>query len=141
MPYKQFQQTRSFKHFNKHLASNFKRGIMTSDVNDGENGGAWAIGDVSMVAVLVVVEFEKSNDEEAVVLSASRAASIVVDAANATILSSLLKCIMADYRKHSGSVDESANLKDPKPEANEEVEEFFILNSKSLANLIMYPVS
>ncbi|GKG53294.1 hypothetical protein Tco_0552562, partial [Tanacetum coccineum] len=31
-------------------------------------------------------EFEKSNDEEADVLSASRAASTVVDAANATIL-------------------------------------------------------
>ncbi|GKC63112.1 hypothetical protein Tco_1095710, partial [Tanacetum coccineum] len=28
---------------------------MTSDVNDGDNGGAWAVGGVSMVVVITVV--------------------------------------------------------------------------------------
>nr|GFD35866.1 hypothetical protein [Tanacetum cinerariifolium] len=28
---------------------------MTSDVNDGQNGGAWTVGGVSMVVPMVVV--------------------------------------------------------------------------------------
>ncbi|PWA78877.1 DDB1-CUL4 associated factor 1 [Artemisia annua] len=86
-----------------------------------------AAGDAAaeLVKTAALEEFEKSNDEEAAVLSASRAASTVVDAANATEVS----------RNHSSSVDESANLKEPEPEANEEVEEFFIPDSESLAKL------
>ncbi|GJS30218.1 DDB1- and CUL4-associated factor homolog 1 [Tanacetum coccineum] len=86
-----------------------------------------AAGDAAaeLVKTAALEEFEKSNDEEVAVLSASRAASTVVDAANATEVS----------RNHSGSVDEPANLKEPEPEANEEVEEFFIPNSESLAKL------
>ncbi|GJY71075.1 hypothetical protein Tco_0474778 [Tanacetum coccineum] len=49
-------------------------------------------------------EFEKSNDKEAVVLSASRATSPVVDATNATEVS----------RNHSGSVDEISNIRNPR---------------------------
>lgn len=42
---------------------------------------------------------------------------------------------MADHRTHSGGVDESANSKEPEPEANEEVEEYILPDSESLAKL------
>lgn len=42
---------------------------------------------------------------------------------------------MVDCRSNSGGVGESDNSKEPEPEANEEVEEFSILDSESLAKL------
>ncbi|XP_024996261.1 DDB1- and CUL4-associated factor homolog 1 isoform X2 [Cynara cardunculus var. scolymus] len=78
-----------------------------------------------LVKTAALEEFKRTNDEEAAVLSASRAASTVVDAANATEVS----------RSHNADGGESANPKEPEPETTEEVEEFFILDCESLAKL------
>ncbi|XP_071741700.1 DDB1- and CUL4-associated factor homolog 1 [Rutidosis leptorrhynchoides] len=88
-----------------------------------------AAGDAAaeLVKTAATEEFKKTNDEEAAVLCASRAASTVVDAANATELS----------RTQSSGVGESGNSKEPEPEPedNEEVEEYIIPDSESLAKL------
>ncbi|KAJ0802302.1 putative transcription factor WD40-like family [Helianthus annuus] len=85
-----------------------------------------AAGDAAaeLVKTAALEEFKKTNDEEAAVLSASKAASTVVDAANAIEVS-----------RASADVSEPANSKEPEPEANEEVEEFFIPDSEFLAKL------
>ncbi|PSR93583.1 DDB1- and CUL4-associated factor 1 like [Actinidia chinensis var. chinensis] len=70
-------------------------------------------------------EFKKTNDEEAAVLAASRAASTVVDAANAIEVS----------RSSIGADGDSANAMGTEAEPNEESEEFFILDIDSLAKL------
>ncbi|GJW58177.1 hypothetical protein Tco_0104908 [Tanacetum coccineum] len=57
-----------------------------------------------LTRMLTQREFEISNDEEAVMLSASRATSTVVDAAIATEVS----------RNHSGSVDEILKIRNPR---------------------------
>ncbi|KAI3756159.1 hypothetical protein L1987_55975 [Smallanthus sonchifolius] len=86
-----------------------------------------AAGDAAaeLVKTAALEEFKKTNNEEAAVLSASQAASTVVDAANAIEVS----------RTHGADVSESANSKQPEPEAAEEVEEFFIPDSDTLAKL------
>ncbi|KAK9077793.1 hypothetical protein SSX86_006131 [Deinandra increscens subsp. villosa] len=86
-----------------------------------------AAGDAAaeLVKTAALEEFKKTNDEEAAVLSASKAASTVVDAANAIEVS----------RNHSADVSEPAKSKEPEPDASEEVEEFFIPDSESLAKL------
>ncbi|KAI3804589.1 hypothetical protein L1987_26248 [Smallanthus sonchifolius] len=86
-----------------------------------------AAGDAAaeLVKTAALEEFKKTNNEEAAVLSASQAASTVVDAANAIEVS----------RTQAADVSESANSKQPEPEAAEEVEEFFIPDSESLAKL------
>ncbi|KAL7599824.1 hypothetical protein Lser_V15G22858 [Lactuca serriola] len=86
-----------------------------------------AAGDAAaeLVKTAALEEFKKSNNEDAAVLSASQAASTVVDAANATEV----------CRNHNTGVSESANSKDPEPETNEETEEFFIPDAESLAKL------
>ncbi|KAI3690306.1 hypothetical protein L2E82_48286 [Cichorium intybus] len=86
-----------------------------------------AAGDAAaeLVKTAALEEFKKTNDEEAAVLSASRAASTVVDAANATEVS----------RTHNTGASESTNTKEPEPEPNEETEEFFIPDSESLSKL------
>ncbi|GJW05910.1 hypothetical protein Tco_1568333 [Tanacetum coccineum] len=62
------------------------------------------------------MEFEKSNDKEAVVLFASRATSPVVDAINVTEVS----------RNHSGSVDEISNIRNPRKMKRMSLEEFLL---------------
>lgn len=69
-------------------------------------------------------EFKTTNNEEAAVLAASRAASTVIDAANVIEVSS------------STSVnDDTMNQGVPEAETNEDVEEYFIPDSESLAQL------
>ncbi|KAF7138759.1 hypothetical protein RHSIM_Rhsim07G0173400 [Rhododendron simsii] len=70
-------------------------------------------------------EYRKTNDEEAAVLVASRTASTVIDAANAVEVS----------RSSSGMLADSMNSRGTVPEPNEEVEEFFIPDTDSLAKL------
>ncbi|KAL8264063.1 hypothetical protein R6Q59_022193 [Mikania micrantha] len=86
-----------------------------------------AAGDAAaeLVKTAALEEYKKANDEEAAVQSASQAASTVIDAANAIKVS----------RTQSVDVKESANTKEPEPEASEEVEEYFILDSESLSKL------
>ncbi|XP_076959228.1 DDB1- and CUL4-associated factor homolog 1-like [Bidens hawaiensis] len=86
-----------------------------------------AAGDAAaeLVKTAALEEFKKANNEEAAVQSASKAASTVVDAANAIEVS----------RTQNADVSEPANSKEPEPEASEEVEEFFIPDSESLAKL------
>ncbi|KAH0741223.1 hypothetical protein KY290_034266 [Solanum tuberosum] len=69
-------------------------------------------------------EFKKSNDEEAAVLAASKAASTVIDAA-----------IAVEVSRSAISEGESQDIKATAQEANEDVDEFFILDSDSLAKL------
>ncbi|KAA8521008.1 hypothetical protein F0562_011704 [Nyssa sinensis] len=71
------------------------------------------------------LEFKRTNDEEAAVSAASKAASTVVDAANAIEVS----------RSSTGVAADSMNSRGTEPETNEEAEEFFILGSDSLAEL------
>ncbi|KAL4564995.1 hypothetical protein LXL04_029076 [Taraxacum kok-saghyz] len=86
-----------------------------------------AAGDAAaeLVKTAALEEFKKTNDEEAAVLSASKAASTVVDAANATEVS----------RSHNTCASESATSKDPEPEPTEETEEFTIPDTESLSKL------
>ncbi|KAL3818395.1 hypothetical protein ACJIZ3_004300 [Penstemon smallii] len=83
-----------------------------------------AAGDYAaeVVKVAALEEYKKTNDEDAAVIAASRATSTVIDAANAVNLSS--------------NVDgDSANPKPMEPETNEDIGDFFILDSDSLAKL------
>ncbi|XP_059663011.1 DDB1- and CUL4-associated factor homolog 1 [Cornus florida] len=86
-----------------------------------------AAGDAAaeVVKTAALEEYKKSNDEEAAVLAASTAASTVVDAANAIEVSRASGSVAAD----------SMNLVGTEPETSEEAEEFFILDSDSLAKL------
>ncbi|KAK9279356.1 hypothetical protein L1049_013035 [Liquidambar formosana] len=86
-----------------------------------------AAGDsaAEVVKSAALEEFKTTNDEEAAVLAASRAASTVIDAANATEVSRNTSSINAD----------SVNTSAAEPNIKEEVEEFFILDTESLAKL------
>ncbi|KAI8547754.1 hypothetical protein RHMOL_Rhmol07G0220000 [Rhododendron molle] len=86
-----------------------------------------AAGDAAAEAVksASLEEYRKTNDEEAAVLVASRTASTVIDAANAVEVS----------RSSSGMLADSMNSRGTVPEPNEEVEEFFIPDTDSLAKL------
>ncbi|CAL5439733.1 unnamed protein product [Camellia sinensis] len=90
-----------------------------------------AAGDdaAEVVKSAALEEFKKTNDEEAAVLAASRAASTVVDAANAIEVSRGSIGADADSMNSRGTEPE------PEPEPNDEVEEFFILDTDSLAKL------
>ncbi|XP_052197040.1 DDB1- and CUL4-associated factor homolog 1 [Diospyros lotus] len=70
-------------------------------------------------------ELKRTGDEEAAVLSASIAASTVIDAASAIEMS----------RSSIGVCDDSIAPNGTEPEPNEEAEEFFILDIDSLAKL------
>ncbi|KAG6706329.1 hypothetical protein I3842_07G218400 [Carya illinoinensis] len=70
-------------------------------------------------------EFKTTKDEEAAVLAASRAASTVIDAANSIEVS----------RSSSSINNNSLNLHYTETETSEDVEEYFILDSESLAQL------
>ncbi|KAL9177209.1 hypothetical protein ABFS82_01G044400 [Erythranthe guttata] len=86
-----------------------------------------AAGDdaAEVVKTAALEEYRKTNDEEAAVLAASRAASTVIDAANAVTLS-----------RNSSNVDgDSENAKPAELEINEDVTEFVIPDSHSLAKL------
>ncbi|PHU29032.1 DDB1- and CUL4-associated factor -like protein 1 [Capsicum chinense] len=69
-------------------------------------------------------EFKKTNDEEAAVLAASKAASTVIDAA-----------IAVEVSRTAISEGESQEIKATVQEANEDADEFFVLDSDSLAKL------
>ncbi|KAJ8555323.1 hypothetical protein K7X08_012819 [Anisodus acutangulus] len=69
-------------------------------------------------------EFKKTTDEEAAVLAASKAASTVIDAA-----------IAVEVSRSAISEGESQDIKATAQEANEDVDEFFILDNDSLAKL------
>ncbi|KAA8528199.1 hypothetical protein F0562_035550 [Nyssa sinensis] len=86
-----------------------------------------AAGDAAaeVVKSAALEEFEKTNDEETAVLAAARAASTVVDAADAIEVSRSSSVVTADSMNSSGI--ESVT--------NEEAEEFLILDSDSLAKL------
>ncbi|KAI3468457.1 hypothetical protein Pfo_025120 [Paulownia fortunei] len=86
-----------------------------------------AAGDdaAEVVKTAALEEYRKTNDEEAAVIAASRAASTVMDAANAVTLS-----------RNSSNVDgDSGNSKPTELEISEDVAEFFIPDSYSLAKL------
>lgn len=86
-----------------------------------------AAGDsaAEVVKSAALEEFKKTDDEEAAVLAASRAASTVIDAGNAVDIS----------RRASGMDGDSTNSRDPEPETKEEADEFFILDNDSLSKL------
>lgn len=70
-------------------------------------------------------EYKSTGDEEAAILAASRAASTVIDAGNA----------IEAARSSIGINADSVSTKATEPDIKEEVEEFFILDTESLANL------
>ncbi|VFQ86507.1 unnamed protein product [Cuscuta campestris] len=84
-----------------------------------------AAGDAAaeVVKSAALEEFKKANDEEAAIVAASRAASTVVDAAIAV--------------KAARNVTSANDSQEPKPteKISEEVDDFFILDSFSLAKL------
>ncbi|GJW70271.1 hypothetical protein Tco_0127188 [Tanacetum coccineum] len=53
---------------------------MTSDVNDGDNGGAWAVGGVSMVVVITVVSGDVNVVEIVVDATALKIAALALSA-------------------------------------------------------------
>ncbi|XP_058091268.1 DDB1- and CUL4-associated factor homolog 1 isoform X2 [Magnolia sinica] len=85
-----------------------------------------AAGDAAaeLVKTAALEALKNTNDEEAAVLAASEAASTVVDAAMAIEVSSS-KDVNAD----------SSSSKAFEPEVDEELEEFFVLDDESLAQL------
>ncbi|CAI9094836.1 OLC1v1030640C1 [Oldenlandia corymbosa var. corymbosa] len=86
-----------------------------------------AAGDAAaeLVKTAALEEYRKANDEDAAVLAASRAASTVVDAANAV-----------EVARSSTAVDgDSTDAKAKELERDEDVNEFFLLDSDSLAKL------
>lgn len=86
-----------------------------------------AAGDAAaeVVKSAALEEFKTTNDEEAAVLAASKAASTVIDAANAIEVS----------RSSSNMNADPMNSRGTETEINEEVEEFFIMDADSLAQL------
>lgn len=88
-----------------------------------------AAGDAAaeVVKSAALEEFKTSKDEEAAVLAASKAASTVIDAA---------KAIEVSRNTWSANVDSlTLKGKGPEPESNDEVEDFVIPDSNSLAEL------
>ncbi|KAI3453945.1 hypothetical protein Pfo_010608 [Paulownia fortunei] len=86
-----------------------------------------AAGDdaAEVVKTAAFEEYRKTNDEEAAVNAASRAASTVIDATNAVALS-----------RSSSNVDgDLGHSKTAEPEIDEDIGEFFILDCDSLAKL------
>ncbi|KAF2313570.1 hypothetical protein GH714_011790 [Hevea brasiliensis] len=85
-----------------------------------------AVGDAAaeVVKSAALEEFKSSNKEEAAVLAASRAASTVIDAANAIEVS-----------RNSSSNDDSVALRGTETEGPEDAEEYFIPDSESLAQI------
>ncbi|GFP81592.1 ddb1- and cul4-associated factor homolog 1 [Phtheirospermum japonicum] len=77
-----------------------------------------------VVKTAALEEYNKTNDEEAAVLAASRAASTVIDAGSAVELS-----------RNSSNVDGDSGNSKTEPEMNEDVAEFSIPDSYSLAKL------
>ncbi|XP_042509316.1 DDB1- and CUL4-associated factor homolog 1-like [Macadamia integrifolia] len=86
-----------------------------------------AAGDAAaeLVKSAAIEEFKSTNDEEAAVLVASKAASTVIDAANATEVS------RSSNNLHEDSIDSMAR----EPEKDEELEGSFVLDNNSLAQL------
>ncbi|GER39787.1 DDB1- and CUL4-associated factor homolog 1 [Striga asiatica] len=86
-----------------------------------------AAGDdaAEVVKTAALEEYNKTKDEEAAVLAASRAASTVIDAANAVALA----------RNYRNADDISGNSKPTDPETSEDVLEFSIPDPPSLAKL------
>ncbi|CBI20820.3 unnamed protein product, partial [Vitis vinifera] len=86
-----------------------------------------AAGDAAaeVVKSAALEEFKTTNDEEAAILAASKAASTVIDAANAIEVS----------RSSSNMNADPMNSRGTETEINEEVEEFFIMDADSLAQL------
>ncbi|KAL0312274.1 UNVERIFIED_CONTAM: DDB1- and CUL4-associated factor1 [Sesamum radiatum] len=86
-----------------------------------------AAGDdaAELVKTAALEEYRKTNDEEAAVAAASRAASTVIDAADAVALS----------RSSNNSGGDSENSKPTESEINEDITEFFVPDSYSLAKL------
>lgn len=86
----------------------------------------WAAGDdaAEVVKTAALEEYRKTNDEEAAVLAASRAASTVIDAGNPV------------PPRNSSNVDsDSGDSKATDAEVNEDVTEFSIPDNHSLAKL------
>ncbi|XP_010246916.1 PREDICTED: DDB1- and CUL4-associated factor homolog 1 [Nelumbo nucifera] len=86
-----------------------------------------AAGDAAaeLVKSSALEEFKKTNDEEAAVLEASKAASTVIDAANSTEVS----------RSSTNVNEDPTSSRATEPEPDEELEGSFILDNDSLAQL------
>ncbi|KAJ4966233.1 hypothetical protein NE237_018082 [Protea cynaroides] len=78
-----------------------------------------------LVKSAAIEEFKSTKDEEAAVLAASKAASAVIDAANATEVS----------RSSNNLHEDSVDSKDAELEKDEELEGSFVLDNDSLALL------
>ncbi|KAL3587282.1 hypothetical protein D5086_014149 [Populus alba] len=115
----------------KDISDLVKKAVQAAEAEArGANAPAGAIkaaGDAAAedVKSAALEEFKSSNSEEAAVLAASRAASTVIDAANAIEVS----------RNSGGTNDDSINLGGVEPEVNEDAEEYFIPDLESLAQL------
>lgn len=115
----------------KDISDLVKKAVQAAEAEArGANAPAGAIkaaGDAAAedVKSAALEEFKSSNSEEAAVLAASRAASTVIDAANAIEVS----------RNSGGTNDDSMNLGGVEPEVNEDAEEYFIPDLESLAQL------
>ncbi|KAL3613831.1 hypothetical protein CASFOL_041905 [Castilleja foliolosa] len=85
-----------------------------------------AVGDdaAEVVKTAALEEYKKANDEEAAVIAASRAASTVIDAGRAVALS-----------RNASNADDDSGKSKTEPEVNEDVAEFSIQDSYSLAKL------
>ncbi|KAK7352776.1 hypothetical protein VNO80_18204 [Phaseolus coccineus] len=86
-----------------------------------------AAGDAAadLVKTVASEEYKSSNDEEAAILAASKAASTVIDAATAVEIS----------RSSIGNNTVTENESGKETETNEDVEEYFIPDTQSLAQL------
>ncbi|KAL3650987.1 hypothetical protein CASFOL_007390 [Castilleja foliolosa] len=85
-----------------------------------------AAGDAAaeVVKTAALEEYNKTNDEEAAVLAASKAASTVIDAGNAVALS-----------RNASNIDGDSENSKTEPEVDEDIAEFSIPESYSLAKL------
>ncbi|KAB1204516.1 hypothetical protein CJ030_MR8G021832 [Morella rubra] len=116
---------------NKDISDLIKKAVRAAEAEArAANAHAEAIKAVGDAAAEVVKsaafeEFKTTNDEEAAVVAASRAASTVIDAANSIEV----------LRSSSSINDDAVNPGRTETETNQDVEEFFIPDYESLAQL------
>ncbi|KAJ8763797.1 hypothetical protein K2173_003579 [Erythroxylum novogranatense] len=120
---------------NKDIADIVKKAVRAAEAEArSANASVEAIkaaGDAAaeVVKSAALEEFKSNNNEEVAVLAASRAASTVIDAANAIEISRFYD------RNLNNTSDDLVNVSATEAEATEEAEEYFIPDFESLAQL------
>ncbi|KAE8056460.1 hypothetical protein FH972_013233 [Carpinus fangiana] len=124
----------------KDISDLVKKAVRAAEAEAGAaNAPAEAIkaaGDAAaeLVKSAALEEYKAKNDEEAAILAASRAASTVIDAANAIEVSRSSSGING-VRSTSSINGDTMYPASTETETNEDVEEYFIPDSESLAQL------